>query len=104
MTFRTLLASADEQRFADEVNHQVNPLGASVHVFEQVDTANNERRYGIVFSAGPQRLSMFSDSPWHIEPAGSVIVDVRRWLDAANGSDIWTTEPPDDVKRQLEHQ
>lgn len=104
MTFRTLLASPEEKRFAEEVNRQVGSLGAAVHCFEQVDGAGNERRYGIVFSAGPQRWTLYSDSPWHIEPIASVIAEVRQWLDLVNGSDIWTTEPPDDVKRELERQ
>jgi hypothetical protein len=104
MTFRTLLASNEEQRFAADINRQLGRTGASVHIFEQVDGANNERRYGIVFSAGAERLTLWSDSPWHIEPVESVIEEVKQWLAAANGGHIWTTEPPDELRRELERQ
>jgi hypothetical protein len=104
MTFRTLLASHEETQFAADINSRIGRIGAAAHVFEQVDTANNERRYGIVFSAGPERLTLWSQSPWHIEKLESVISEVRLWLEAANGVDIWTTEPPDDIRRELERQ
>jgi hypothetical protein len=80
------------QSLARLINHRLANIGASVN-FYRIEHPDQRIDTGIIFSCGPRRANVVTQTPLGEADADDIVANVNAWVAELRPESKWTTDP-----------